>query len=349
MVDLGDPALLYDTGDVLRRDGACEQRGRFERDDGRFDAPGEVFGACAGAALYRRDVVMDAGGFDERFWTYLEDVDLALRLRLAGWGCRYEPVVARHAGEGSSVKLSKPLRYWVERNTLLLVAKAFPLRWLPWVAYRQARLGLARAAERRGSAPTCAAPRRRSRCCPRSCASAGPCAEPLRCRSSRWCPPGRSAASAPADIARVTLRRADMSALFVSYSGRFGGAERLLLDCAAALEGERVLACPPGELAAAATAGRPARGPAARARARAARLAAAGRARRAPAGRARAGGAPARARPAAGPAPGMGHALRDRPGRRARRHANGLPAQRPPPLAGASRGSCGPRRRATTA
>jgi GT2 family glycosyltransferase len=148
MVDLGEPSLLYDAGDVLRRDGACEQRGRFERDDGRFDAPGEVFGACAGAALYRRDVVLDAGGFDERFWTYLEDVDLALRLRLAGWGCRYEPAVARHAGEGSSVRLSKPLHYWVERNTLLLVAKAFPPRWLPWVAYRQ--LGWAWHAQRGG-------------------------------------------------------------------------------------------------------------------------------------------------------------------------------------------------------
>jgi GT2 family glycosyltransferase len=148
MVDLKDPSLLYDAGDVLRRDGACEQRGRFERDDGRFDAPGEIFGACAGAALYRREVVLDAGGFDERFWTYLEDVDLALRLRLAGWGCRYEPVVARHAGEGSSVRLSQPLHFWVERNTLLLVAKAFPPRWLPWVVYRQ--LGWARHAQRNG-------------------------------------------------------------------------------------------------------------------------------------------------------------------------------------------------------
>jgi GT2 family glycosyltransferase len=146
MVDLADPTLLYDAGDVLRRDGACEQRGRFERDDGRFDAPGEVFGACAGAALYRRDAVLALGGFDERYFTYLEDVDLALRLRLAGWSCRYEPAVARHAGEGSSVKLSKPLAYWVERNTLLLLVKAFPLRWLPFVAYRQ--LGWARHALR---------------------------------------------------------------------------------------------------------------------------------------------------------------------------------------------------------
>ena len=148
MVDLRDPGLLYDAGDVLRRDGACEQRGRFERDDGRFDEPGEVFGACAGAALYRRSVVLDAGGFDERYFTYLEDVDLALRLRLAGWRCPYEPVVARHAGEGSSVKLSNPLHFWVERNTLLLLAKAFPARWLPWIAYRQ--LGWAWHARRNG-------------------------------------------------------------------------------------------------------------------------------------------------------------------------------------------------------
>jgi len=137
MLDLQDPTLVYDAGDVLRRDGACEQRGRFEHDDPCWDEPGEVFGACAGAALYRRDPVIALGGFDERYFTYLEDVDLALRLRLAGWRCRYEPVVARHAGEGSSVHLSRPQGYWVERNTLLLVAKAFPLRWAPWVAYRQ--------------------------------------------------------------------------------------------------------------------------------------------------------------------------------------------------------------------
>ena len=138
MIDLEHPDLLYDAGDVLRRDGVCEQRGRFQCDDGRFDEPGEVFAACAGAALYRRDAVLEAGGFDERFFAYLEDVDLGLRLRLAGWGCRYEPgAVARHAGEGSAGALPRSVQWWVERNTLLLVAKAFPLRWLPLVAYRQ--------------------------------------------------------------------------------------------------------------------------------------------------------------------------------------------------------------------
>jgi GT2 family glycosyltransferase len=66
LLDLGDPAILYSAGDVLRRDGVCEQRGRFERDTGAYDEPGEVFSACAGAALYRRAAVVGAGGFDER-------------------------------------------------------------------------------------------------------------------------------------------------------------------------------------------------------------------------------------------------------------------------------------------
>jgi GT2 family glycosyltransferase len=137
MLDLGDRRFVYDAGDVLRRDGACDQRGRFEADDGRYDQPGEVFGACAGAALYRRAAVLEVGGFDERYFAYLEDVDLALRLRLAGWRCRYEPAVALHAGEGSSHQLAGAHHYLVQRNTLLLVGKAFPLRWLPFVAYRQ--------------------------------------------------------------------------------------------------------------------------------------------------------------------------------------------------------------------
>lgn len=180
MRQFGTERLIYDAGDILRRDGACEQRGRFGRDIGQYEQAGEIFGACAGAAVYRRDAVLAVGGFDERFFAYLEDVDLALRLRLAGWSCRYEPVLALHVGEGSSHQLAGAHHYLVERNTLLLVGKWFPLRWLPLVAYRQAswlrdaarhgRLGLQlrglragigaalRAAGARGQAPRPAVP-----------------------------------------------------------------------------------------------------------------------------------------------------------------------------------------------
>ena len=40
MLSLDDPTRIYDAGDILRRDGACEQRGRFSRDDGRYDGAG---------------------------------------------------------------------------------------------------------------------------------------------------------------------------------------------------------------------------------------------------------------------------------------------------------------------
>jgi GT2 family glycosyltransferase len=136
MTDLDDPERIYDAGDFLRRDGVAEQRGRFGRDSG-YDTPGEAFSACAGAALYRRAAVLDAGGFDERYFAYLEDVELGLRLRLAGHACRYEPALARHAGSGSAAALADGPLALVERNTLLLVARHFPARWLPYVAYRQ--------------------------------------------------------------------------------------------------------------------------------------------------------------------------------------------------------------------
>jgi GT2 family glycosyltransferase len=138
LVRRADPGTIDDAGDVLRRDGVCEQRGRLRADDGRWDRPGAVWGACAGAALYRATALREAGGFAPVYRNYLEDVDLALALRSAGWRCAYVPAVARHAGGGSAAALPAPVRYWVARNTLVLVARWFPVRWWPLVAYRQA-------------------------------------------------------------------------------------------------------------------------------------------------------------------------------------------------------------------
>jgi GT2 family glycosyltransferase len=137
MLSLHDPRVVDDAGDVLRRDGVCEQRGRYGADDGRWDTPGEVCGACAGAALYRRAAVLDVGGFHEPYFAYLEDVDLSLRLRLAGWTCRYEPVVALHAAQGSAGALPGGAGSLATRNTVVLVARFWPVRWLGLVLYRQ--------------------------------------------------------------------------------------------------------------------------------------------------------------------------------------------------------------------
>ena len=137
MVDLEDPAMLYDAGDVLRRDGACEQRGRFERDTGRYDAPGEVFSACAGAALYRRPAVAAPGGFDERFGTYLEDVELGASAAARGLALPLGAArVARHAGGGAGGGGGTARGRACGAQHAAAVARAFPCA-VAAAAYRQ--------------------------------------------------------------------------------------------------------------------------------------------------------------------------------------------------------------------
>lgn len=86
--------------------------------------PVEVFGASAGAALLRRSMLDELGGFDERFFVFLEDVDLAWRARMRGWRAMYAPAAVVHhhhsaaAGHGSAFK-----HYHVGRNRLRLLAK----------------------------------------------------------------------------------------------------------------------------------------------------------------------------------------------------------------------------------
>ncbi len=95
------PPLLDSAGHVLYRNRVAANRGANEPDLGQFDTPGEVFGVCAAAALYRRamleDVRLGTEYFDSTFFMYLEDVDLDWRARLRGWKARYEPAaVAEH-------------------------------------------------------------------------------------------------------------------------------------------------------------------------------------------------------------------------------------------------------------
>jgi GT2 family glycosyltransferase len=63
----------------------------------------EIFSPCAAAALYRRQAVVDVGGFDEDFFCYVEDVDLGFRLRLAGYKTMYVPdAIVHHVGSATT-------------------------------------------------------------------------------------------------------------------------------------------------------------------------------------------------------------------------------------------------------
>jgi GT2 family glycosyltransferase len=121
--------LLDGAGDVFTWAATGGRRGNGELDRGQYDAPGEVFGACGGAALYRRSVLRLVGDFDEDFFALYEDVDWNLRAQLAGFSCRYVPsAVAYHMGSATIGRgLSDFTRYHLWRNQLWIVAKDLPL------------------------------------------------------------------------------------------------------------------------------------------------------------------------------------------------------------------------------
>ncbi len=80
-------------------------RGWNEVDDGRYGRTEYVFGACAAAALYRRemidDISLEDGFFDPDFFVYREDADVAWRAQLLGWSCLYTPRAAAHHVRGA--------------------------------------------------------------------------------------------------------------------------------------------------------------------------------------------------------------------------------------------------------
>ena len=87
----------------------------------------EVFGASAGAALMRRAMLADIGGFDGTFFMYLDDVDVAWRAQMAGWKCLYVPqAVVHHDHSASSVHGSPFKHLHVGRNRVRLLAKHAP-------------------------------------------------------------------------------------------------------------------------------------------------------------------------------------------------------------------------------
>jgi GT2 family glycosyltransferase len=93
----------------------------------------EVFGPCAAAALYRREAFDEVGGFDEQYFCYFEDVDLAFRLRLRGYRCVYvHSAVVRHVGSALSGYRSDFAVYHGERNAVWTFIKNMPapLLWM---------------------------------------------------------------------------------------------------------------------------------------------------------------------------------------------------------------------------
>lgn len=129
MRSMDNPDLLDDAGDTFTWYGHAFKRGHG-RPVAEFKEDCEILSPCAGAALYRRAFLNDVGGFDERFVSYLEDLDLGLRGRLLGYRCVYVASAdVLHKGHGSNLPTGSYVRF-VTRNRLMLICKSIPFSLL---------------------------------------------------------------------------------------------------------------------------------------------------------------------------------------------------------------------------
>ena len=137
-VRLDDPDIFDGVGDVWHVAGiawrALEGRPRIPIADA------EILGPCAAGALYRKQDFLDTGGFDERYFCYCEDIDLALRLQLAGRSSRrVSGAILRHAGSGTTGRVSEFTLFHGHRNRIWTFLKNTPGGWLwLWAPYHLA-------------------------------------------------------------------------------------------------------------------------------------------------------------------------------------------------------------------
>ncbi|MBI4089884.1 MAG: glycosyltransferase family 2 protein [Candidatus Kerfeldbacteria bacterium] len=161
--DLREPvrsATIDAAGMVVRRSRQALNRAEGSDDRGQVDQPIDVFGAPGVLALYRRqalnDVAFGREYFDEDFFAYKEDVDVAWRLRWAGWGSRYVPAARAYHYRtldhhqdrltklvATRSRRSPTLRYLSYRNHLLMLIKnetiGTLLPHLPFIAWYELR------------------------------------------------------------------------------------------------------------------------------------------------------------------------------------------------------------------
>src|SRR5207302_6137129 len=117
---------LDSAGMLICADGSSKQRGHG-RATRQYSQREEVLAPSGSAALYRRAMLDEIGGFDEDFFLYCEDTDLGLRARWAGWKCLYAPqAIVDHAYSSTAGRASSLKAYYVERNRLFLTVKNFP-------------------------------------------------------------------------------------------------------------------------------------------------------------------------------------------------------------------------------
>ena len=129
MMFLDQRDVFYNTGDLFHAWSAGGGRGQGEKDIGQYEEEDYVFGACAGAGIYRRDFFEKVGVFDEDFFIFAEDVDINMRGQLQGFKCVYLPKAkVYHIGTATVGLYSDRYIYLCKRNDIFVLIRNYSLK-----------------------------------------------------------------------------------------------------------------------------------------------------------------------------------------------------------------------------
>jgi GT2 family glycosyltransferase len=118
-IQANNPNILDGAGDAYHISGLAWKRFLGYPVNGYGLETAEVFSSCGAAALFRREAFLDVNGFDEDFFSYMEDVDLGFRLRLRGNRCLYvAEAVVQHIGSATLGVTSDFALYHYHRNLI---------------------------------------------------------------------------------------------------------------------------------------------------------------------------------------------------------------------------------------
>lgn len=128
MIQFHNQELLDSAGTYYNALGWAFARGRDASAD-KYQERCRTFAACAGAAIYRREVFEKIGLFDERHFAYLEDIDVGYRARIQGYVNMYEPKAeVIHVGSAASGSRYNEFKTkYSARNNIYLIYKNMPL------------------------------------------------------------------------------------------------------------------------------------------------------------------------------------------------------------------------------
>ena len=131
MLNFYNRNIIDDAGDFIKKKGSPYARGFEETDTGQYDNKEFIFGACAGAAIYRRTVFDRIGYFDNDFFAYYEDVDFSFRMQLSGYKCFYNPKAVCYHKRGATSSYKSGFQTMLcEKNLIALRIKNYPVSTL---------------------------------------------------------------------------------------------------------------------------------------------------------------------------------------------------------------------------